>query len=196
MNAKTKTTNLDQMRERLATLKAGLDGLSRPKWDRQKAEIDLLVADIEHEEGIERSQRKKAEAEQAAQEEAVLKEQVRQRSRALEKLRDMLAEDYEDVADRVAATWTKSGNLFDEVCDFDFRSDPEYISLFRPEYHLHQLCRCLTTRGFRPIIDAIKGFHPGPLPDEVKMTDYLRGAGMDDAANDDAAPTNDGEVDK
>ena len=41
MNAKTKTTNLDQMRERLATLKAGLDGLSRPKWNEQKAEIDF-----------------------------------------------------------------------------------------------------------------------------------------------------------
>ena len=67
MNTKTKTTNLDQMRERLATLKAELDGLSRPKWNKQKAEIELLVADIEHEEGIERSQRKKAEAEQAAQ---------------------------------------------------------------------------------------------------------------------------------
>ena len=99
MNAKTKTTNLDQMRERLATLKAELDGLSRPKWNKQKAEIELLAADIEHEEGIERSQRKKAEAEQAAQEEALLKEQVRQRSRALEKLRDMLAEEYKDVAD-------------------------------------------------------------------------------------------------
>ena len=57
MNAKTKTTNLDQMRERLATLKAELDGLSRPKWNKQKAEIELLAADIEHEEGIERSQR-------------------------------------------------------------------------------------------------------------------------------------------
>ena len=58
------------------------------------------------------------------------------------------------------------------------------------------MCRCLTTRGFRPIIDAIKDFHPGPLPDEVKMADYLRGTVMEDAANDDAAPTNDGEVDK
>ena len=196
MNTKTKTTNLDQMRERLATLKAGLDGLSRPKWDRQKAEIDLLVADIEHEEGIERSQRKKAEAEQAAQEEALLKEQMRQRSLALANLGETMSKEYEDAANQIAKVWTKSGNLFDEVCDFDFRSDPEFIALFRPEYHVHQLCRCLTTRGFRPVIDAIKNFHPGPLPDEVKMADYLRGTVMDDAANDDAAPTNDGEVDK
>jgi hypothetical protein len=184
------------MRERLATLKAGLDGLSRPKWDRQKAEIDLLVADIEHEEGIERSQRKKAEAEQAAQEEALLKEQMRQRSLALANLGETMSKDYEDAANQIAKVWTKSGNLFDEVCDFDFRSDPEFIKLFRPDYHVHQLCRCLTTRGFRPIIDAIKDFHPGPLPDEVKMADYLRGTVMGDTANDDAAPTNDGGVDK
>ena len=196
MNTKTKTTNLDQMRERLATLKAELDGLSRPKWNKQKAEIELLAADIEHEEGIERSQRKKAEAEQAAQEEALLKEQMRQRSLALANLGETMSKDYEDAANQLVKVWTKSGNLFDEVCDFDFRSDPEFIALFRPEYHVHQLCRCLTTRGFRPVIDAIKNFHPGPLPDEVKMADYLRGTVMDDAANDDAAPTNDGEVDK
>jgi hypothetical protein len=127
---------------------------------------------------------------------SAIKGTVRKKSVALANLDETMSKDYEDAADQIVKVWTKSGNLFDEVCDFDFRSDPEFIALFRPEYHVHQLCRCLTTRGFRPIIDAIKNFHPGPLPDEVKMADYLRGTVMDDAANDDAAPTNDGEVDK
>ena len=196
MEDKTNITNLDKMRKRQAALQAALDGLQRSEWNKQKAKVDRLAADIEHEEGIQRWQQKKAEADRVAQQEALLKEQVRKKSVALANLDETMSKDYEDAANQLVKVWTKSGNLFDEVCDFDFRSDPEFIALFRPEYHVHQLCRCLTTRGFRPIIDAIKNFHPGPLPDEVKMADYLRGTVMGDTANDDAAPTNDGGVDK
>ena len=190
------TTNLDQMRNQFATLRAQLDGLPRTEWNKHKAKLVRLEADIEHEEGIQRWEHKKVEAESIALEAAEMKEQVRQRALALAGLSDTFETDYEDIADRFAATWTKSGNLFDEVCDFDFHNESDFIGLFRPDNHVHQLCRCLHARGFRPIIDAIKSYHPGPLPDEVQMSDYLCGVNVGDVTNKNDAPANDGGAEK
>ena len=190
------TSNLDQMRKRLVAMKTKADGLPRTEWNKLKAKKKLLEADIEHEEGIIRWKQKKAEVDYAAQQEALMREQVRLRSLALAGLSDTLEKDYQDIADRFAATWTKSGNLRDEVCNFDFHNEPDFISLFRPEHHVHQLCRCLHARGFRPIIDAIKNYHPGPLADEVQMADYLCGVNVGDVANKNDAPANDGGAEK
>ena len=196
MEDKSNITNLDRMLKRQAAIQAALDGLQRSEWNKQKAKVDRLAADIEHEEGIQRWQQKKAEADRVAQQEALLKEQVRKKSVALANLGETLERDYEDAADQIVKVWTKSGNLSDEVCNFDFHNEPEFIGLFRPEYHVHQLCRCLHARGFRPIIDAIKNYHPGPLADEVQMADYLCGVNVGDVANKNDAPANDGGAEK
>jgi hypothetical protein len=99
MEPEINTTNLDQMRNQFATLRAQLDGLPRTEWNKHKAKLVRLEADIEHEEGIQRWEHKKVEAESIALEAAEMKEQVRQRSLALAGLSDTLEKNYEDIAD-------------------------------------------------------------------------------------------------
>ena len=151
------------------------------------AQVRVAFEDARAQADLRREKAEFAEAEKA--------ELDRQRLVVLEfqqRLEKHFTDDYDKLLDHMIATFKTGDKLFTEVCcATDLKLDAGFISLFRTDYHLHQMCRCLTTRGFRPIIDAIKDFYPGPLPDDVKMTDYLRGTVMDDAA-----PTNDGEVDK
>ena len=165
---------------------------SKPQRKIITAQVRVAFEDARAQADLRREKAEFAEAEKA--------ELDRQRLVVLEfqqRLEKHFTDDYDKLLDHMIATFKTGDKLFTEVCcATDLKLDAGFIALFRPEYHLHQLCRCLTTRGFRPIIDAIKDFHLGPLPDDVKMTDYLRGTVMDDTANDDAAPTNDGEVDK
>ena len=143
-------------------------------FTKHQRKIETAGIKLRYAEAREKADLLKEQEEMAAAEKA---EDVRQQRIVLkmqQRLQEHLTDDYEKVLDELISTYKTGEELFKDVCDIDFNLEPDFIGLYRQEHHVHQLCRCLHARGFRPIIDAVKNFHAGPLPDEVNMGDFAR----------------------
>ena len=157
----------------------------------EAAKVKVAYADARAQADLRREQ-----AEAAAADEAEHARQQRVVQKMRQRLEEHLTDDCEKLLDQLITTYETGDELFKDICDINFNLEPDFIGLFRPEDHVHQLCRCLHSRGFRPIIDAIKNYHPGPLADEVQMADFLRDVNFGDVANENDALATDGGAEK
>ena len=143
------------------------------EFAKHQKKVEAAKVKLAYAEAREKAEQQRQKDEAEAAEFAEKERNNRIRSKLSQRLEEHLSDDYEKTLEQLISTYQTGEALFKDVCNLDFNLEPEFISKFRPENHVHQMCRCISAEGFRPIIDAIKGFHLGPLPDEVRMRDYL-----------------------
>jgi hypothetical protein len=165
---------IDKARQELEDLIAkSINIADFAEFAKHQKKVEAAKVKLAYAEAREKAEQQRQKDEAEAAELAEKERNNRLMSKFSQRLEEHLSNDYDKTLDQLISTYQTGEALFKDVCNVDFNLQPDVIGLYRQEYHIHQFCRCLTTRGFRPIIDAIKNFHPGPLPHEVKMADYL-----------------------
>ena len=148
---------------------------------KHQKKIETIKLKLDFAEAQKRADERKIHEDKEAAEKAERERQQRITDKVRQRLEKHLNESYEKTLADVGEIYKISEELFKEVCNLDFNLEPDFVRQFRPEFHVHQMCRCLCSAGFRPVIDAFKSFHLGPLADEVRMSDYLGRAANDNA---------------